>query len=142
MKSHKSIAMLMIVVTGIVSLWLYPRINKSTHAKYARVYEDTSLKRNSVASLVNSSADDSDISIRRMSVKKPVYIKQDLVPVKGAKSLEVKMFSRATHFIEERIEIADTLNVNLPVANEEPVTIGDTVSVEVATASEIKRAIE
>jgi hypothetical protein len=75
-------------------------------------------------------------------VKKPAYIKQELIPGNGVKKLEVEMFSRATHFIEERIEIADTSNLNLPVANEEPVAIGDTVSVEVVTASEIKRAIE
>src|SRR5215213_2086286 len=95
MKSHKSVAILMLIVTGIISFWLYPGINKANTAKYERVYEDTFTK-----TTVASVPDKSDTTIRRLSVKKPEYLKQELVPKKGVKKLEVEMFSRATHFRE------------------------------------------
>jgi hypothetical protein len=140
MKSHKSIAVLMIVVTGIIAFWLYPGINKANTKKYERVYEDTSGKENSPSTLVSSDTDASDTSKHRIGIKKPEYLKQEIVLEGGVKELEVEMFSRAIHFREELIA-EDSLELENPVAQELEIS-EDSAEIDVVASTEVKRAIE
>jgi hypothetical protein len=137
MKSHKSIALLLIVVTGIVSFWLYPGINKANTAKYERVYEDTFTKKSSL----NSVSLESDTTIRRMSVKKPAYIRQELVPKRGVKKLEVEMFSRATHFVEPQLVLDDSLLIDSPGVVEE-ITFSDSAAVRATSSTTMKSLVK
>jgi hypothetical protein len=130
----------MIIVTGILSFWLFPGINKANTAKYERVYEDTFTK-----TPVRSLPDESDTTIRRLSVKKPKYLKQEIVPKKGVKHLDVEMFSRATHFREKVLVIDDSVKINedvvfinREVVFEQPISIADSASVDMAASNDVK----
>lgn len=138
MKSHKSIAILMIVVTGIISFWLYPGINKADTARYERVYENTSVKN------VGSLPEKSDTAIRSLGIRKPEYLKQELVLLGGIEELEVEMFSRATHFHEPPIPELDlSIFRDLPEIDDNVIVADDTICLEVASsASDVNAMVE
>jgi hypothetical protein len=106
MKPFKKILLLSLSVAAIVLLWLVPGINTAKSVRYTRTFEDTDNRPATaeatvgVSDTVRLAAKSSPDAITLAGKK---FKKEHIETEAGISNVKMEMFSRATHFHEEKI---------------------------------------
>ena len=114
MKSFKRIAILLIIVTAIVSCWLIPGINKAKDVRYTRRYEDTDKKYKSVDAFKVYVTDSTKVGQTSIPTKK-IYKKESIHAGARFSDIKPKMFGRSIQFEPELIELDSVHEVQVSI---------------------------